>query len=170
MSIEMTADESLAFQGLRAAMRLASQTATNAGWYRDPATGNPIARNFGEVIALMQSELSEALEADRKSLMDDKLTHRNGVEVELGDCFIRVGDTSVAREDDLPGAFIEVARLLERFSITEVRFALLLFRLLEQSDAMGLDVPGAIIEKNRFNQHRADRKLENRAVAGGKKY
>lgn len=34
---------------------------------------------------------------------------------------------------------------------------------------LGLDLSGAIIEKNRFNRERADHKLENRA-AGGKKY
>lgn len=170
MPIKMTVDETLAYQGLRAAMLLASDTARAAGWYRDPKTGELIKRNFGEVIGLMHSELSEALEADRKSLMDDKLPHRNGVEVEFSDCFIRVGDTAVARGDNVPGAFIEVARLLQRFSITEVRFALLLFRMLEQADAMGLDFPGATIEKNAFNQVRADHKLEARAVAGGKKY
>jgi hypothetical protein len=170
MPPKLSSDEVLAYEGLRAAMQLASDTAKAAGWYRNPETGETVQRNFGEVVGLMHSELSEALEADRKSLMDDKLSHRNGVEVEFSDCFIRVGDTAVARGDDVPGAFIEVARLLQRFSITEVRFALLLFRMLEQSDAMGLDFAGATIEKNRFNQVRADHKLEARAVAGGKKY
>ena len=35
--------------------------------------------------------------------------------------------------------------------------------------ALGLDVAGAVIEKNRFNRQRADHKIEARA-AGGKKY
>ena len=48
--------------------------------------------NFGEKIAVIHSELSEALEADRKDLTDDHLTHRKGVEVELADVFIRLGD------------------------------------------------------------------------------
>lgn len=38
------------------------------------------------------SELSEWLEADRKNLMDDKLPHRLGVEVELADAYIRLCD------------------------------------------------------------------------------
>lgn len=130
MNIEMTPDELLALQGLRAAQALAHKTATDAGWYRNPETGEVIKRNFGEVVALMHSELSEALEADRKDLMDDKLPHRKGVEVEFADCIIRILDTA---------------------------------------EELGLDVPGAIIEKNRYNKERADHKLANRA-AGGKKY
>jgi hypothetical protein len=126
----MTQREQHAYAGLVLAQELAHQTATNAGWYRDPATGIPVARNFGEVIALMHSELSEALEADRKGLMDDKLPHRDGREVEFADCIIRILDTAAA---------------------------------------LGLDVAGAVIEKNRYNKQRADHKLENRA-AGGKKY
>lgn len=128
---DMTAVEREVFCGLGAAMALAHGTANAAGWYRDRMTGEPINRNFGEVIALMHSELSEALEADRKDLRDDKLPHRSGVEVEFADCIIRILDTAAA---------------------------------------LGLDLPGALIEKNRFNAARADHKLENRAVAGGKKY
>lgn len=75
---DMTTEEQIAFDGIRVMQMLAHRTATDAGWYRDPATGQPIKRNFGEVVALMHSELSEALEADRKGLMDDKLPHRDG--------------------------------------------------------------------------------------------
>lgn len=129
-TIDLTEDESLALQGLRMAQSLAHRTASDAGWYKDPASGKPIERNFGEVVALMHSELSEALEADRKGLKDDKLPHRDGREVEFADCIIRILDTAAA---------------------------------------LGLDVPGAIIEKNRYNRSRADHKLENRA-SGGKRY
>ena len=127
---DMTGDERAAYTGLRFAQELAHTTATEAGWYTDPETGEPVKRNFGEVVCLMHSELSEALEADRKGLMDDKLPHRDGREVEFADCIIRILDTAAA---------------------------------------LGLDVAGAVIEKNRFNKQRSDHKLEARA-AGGKKY
>jgi len=130
MENDMTPLEDLAYQGIIAAQELAHKTATEAGWYTDPKTGEPITRNFGELIALMHSELSEALEADRKGLMDDKLPHRDGREVEFADCIIRILDTSAA---------------------------------------LGFNLAGAVIEKNRYNQNRADHKLDARN-AGGKKY
>jgi len=123
-------DEVIAHEGIKAAQRLSNKTATDAGWYKNPKTGETITRNFGEALALMHSELSEALEADRKGLKDDKLPHRDGREVEFADCIIRILDTAAA---------------------------------------LGLDVAGAIIEKNRYNASRADHKLEAR-TAGGKKY
>lgn len=90
---------------MRSARRtdLAHSIAQQAGWYRDPKTGEPIARNFGEVVALMHSELSEALEADRKGLKDDKLPHRDGREVEFADCIIRILDTAAALGLDVAG-------------------------------------------------------------------
>lgn len=79
----------------------------NKRWWVDLETGAPIDRNVGELIALMHSELSEALEAHRKDLMDDKLPHRNGVEVELADTMIRILDAAGGLGLDIGGALEE---------------------------------------------------------------
>jgi NTP pyrophosphatase (non-canonical NTP hydrolase) len=76
-------------------------------WWQNPMTGERIERNDGELIALMHSELSEALEAVRKGLQDSHLPHRRGVEVELADLMIRVFDYAGARGLDLEGAVRE---------------------------------------------------------------
>lgn len=66
----------------------------NAGWWTDLDTGEDLhgKRNVGELLALVHSEISEALEAHRKGLMDDKLPHRPGFRVELVDAIIRIFD------------------------------------------------------------------------------
>ena len=107
---DMTDEEIDAFHGIVSAQMIAHETANDAGWYKDPKTGQPVERNFGEVIALMHSELSEALEADRKDLMDDKLPHRKGIEVEFADTIIRILDTAAAHNLDVAGAIIEKNR------------------------------------------------------------
>lgn len=106
----MNEEERRIYEGLYLAARAASQTAVDRGWYNDPKTGEKIKRNFGEVIALMHSELSEALEHDRRGTKDDKLPHRDGREVEFADCIIRILDTAEDLGLDVAGAFIEKNR------------------------------------------------------------
>lgn len=81
--------------------------AANATWWRDPATGERITRNKGELLMLMVSEISEAMEGERKGLMDDKLPHRKMAEVELADTLIRIFDYAGAFGYDLDGAVAE---------------------------------------------------------------
>lgn len=79
----------------------------NMKWWFDLEDGTPLDRNKGELICLMHSELSEAMEGERKDLMDDKLPHRKMAEVELVDCLIRIFDYAGAFGYDLEGAYRE---------------------------------------------------------------
>jgi len=78
--------------------------AVNDKWWRDPKTGQRIERNKGELLCLIHSEISEAMEGERKNLMDDKLPHRRNAEVELADALIRIFDYAGAFGYDLQGA------------------------------------------------------------------
>lgn len=119
----------------RQAMDLARIMATihvaNHKWWVDLNTGEPITRNVGELLMLITSELAEAMEGHRKSLMDDKLPHRPMIEVELADALIRIMDMAAG---------------------------------------MGLDLPGAYVEKMEYNAQRADHQREHRLGENGKKY
>lgn len=79
----------------------------NSTWWHDPKTGEKITRNKGEMLMLMVSEISEAMEGERKNLMDDKLPHRKAVEVELADAVIRIMDYCAAYDLDIQGAVDE---------------------------------------------------------------
>lgn len=103
----------------------------NKNWWIDLETGEVKQRNVGELLMLCVSELSEAMESHRKNLMDDKLPHRKGIEVEIADCFIRLFDLCAG---------------------------------------LKLDIGGAFVEKMHYNAHRADHKIENRKLPGGKAY
>ncbi len=84
--------------------------AYNAGWHTDLDTGEllpdtPEAK--GLKIALIHSEISEALEGERKGLMDDKLPHRLAAEVEFADAIIRILDYCGRFNYDIGGAVHE---------------------------------------------------------------
>lgn len=90
----------------------------DAGWWTDLDTLQSLAEEcrirtrFGkalvaEKLALIHSEISEAMEGARKNLMDDKLPHRKMIEVELADALIRILDLAGALHLDLAGAVQE---------------------------------------------------------------
>ena len=83
--------------------------ACNAGWWTDIKTGEDMRgkRNVGELLCLVHSEISEAMEGSRKDLMDDKLPHRKMFEVELADALIRIFDIAGGYDLDIGGALAE---------------------------------------------------------------
>ena len=79
------------------------KASSDAGWWTD-GDGNHLSLNpmcFATKLALVHSELSEALEADRKDLMDDKLPHLHGRATELADAVIRIFDLAGAYNIEL---------------------------------------------------------------------
>lgn len=77
------------------------RTTREHGWHDEE-------RNDGECIALMHSELSEALEALRKNPLqkDEHCPAFTNLEVELADCVIRIMDYAGMRNLDVAGAIL----------------------------------------------------------------
>jgi NTP pyrophosphatase (non-canonical NTP hydrolase) len=76
------------------------QNNVTAGWWNKP-------REKGTLLMLIVSEVAEAMEGERKDLMDDHLPHRKMAEVELADAVIRILDYAGGHGYDIEGAMIE---------------------------------------------------------------
>lgn len=62
------------------------------GWWTDLETGKPLKRNKLEMISLIHSEVSEAVEGIRKGINDDHLPQYPMEDVEMADALIRIFD------------------------------------------------------------------------------
>lgn len=99
------------------------------GWWDGKLPPSP--ETCAVKLALIHSEISEALEGVRTGCLDQHLPNRLSIEVELADAVIRI---------------------------------------LDLAHALDLDIESAVIEKMRYNAHRADHDRSTRDAIGGKKF
>ncbi len=156
------------------------------GWWDEP-------RSYKTMASLFHSELSEAMEGDRKGLMDDHLPNYEMFWVEIADFAIRCLDWLGAKEFEWREFYIDVDRCNSEFICDlhsqvssfvnlsgdpyykttdnpESQLAYAVSACFDQAKSYNVDFMKIILEKVEYNKHRADHKRENRAKQGGKKY
>ena len=164
--------------------------AANAKWWVDLETNKRITRNVGELLMLVTSELSEAMEGHRKNLLDDHLSTRKMFEVELADAVIRLLDIAggmnltfqgrAAHYEFTDNTAENLLRIVEQLlkAYRDAAMSHLFVLRIETSIVMiqrlahneGLDLWSAFEEKMNYNAVRADHQHDARRQADGKKY
>jgi hypothetical protein len=157
-------------------------------WWQNPVTGKPIERNRGELLALVITELAEAIEGERKNLRDDHLPYRMMAEVEMADAKIRLLDFAggfgyrFLREGKSHSYYRspytnKAERILEIITVVTKIWNGPGYFILDALDLIelyckdfGYDLQGAFEEKLAYNARREDHKHEARRADGGKKF
>lgn len=156
------------------------------GWWDEP-------RSTSTICNLIITELSEAVEGDRKNLMDDHLNSYSMAPVEMADCAIRCFDFlgymgnkrfdelllkyDICEDRNFSDLVAEAQYCIstcwaERRDKNEMAYYLcrcvrICFEVIGRYELNPVDI---ILEKVEYNKHRADHKRENREKVGGKKY
>lgn len=167
--------------------------AANIRWWHDLETGERLDRNKGEMLMLIVSELSEAMEGERKNLRDDHLPSRMMAEVELGDVLIRTLDfaggfnyplwkVESALDHENKGEFLlgvvrsvcmaatSIEMGVEDRDIIGMDLSYIIADVYAYAAKFGYDVDGAMAEKRAYNATRHDHSREARLAANGKKF
>lgn len=157
------------------------------GWWDNP-------RPFNTFVCLFHSELSEAMEGDRKGLMDDHLPEYEMFWVEVADFVIRCLDWLGSKENENYDFYVFerltsktefLAQMHQQVSsafnlskdpyyhdkpelVNSIAYAV--YFCFDFADVHKFDLMKVINEKVVYNAKRSDHKRENRAKAGGKKY
>lgn len=167
----------------------------NEKWTRNPETGEKIIVPLRRCLILIISEIIEAMEGERKDLMDTHLSNRKMAEVEMADTMIRLldlcnrfdvriaedfGSEECKYEFDFPSKEENLYELVEDItliSITEYMGKIhsdditrSMEGVIDYCEKWGYDLRGAIREKMEYNKNREDHKIESRLAANGKKW
>lgn len=155
-------------------------------WYNQD--GSEIVNPDNRLLILVISEIIEALEGYRKSLKDDKLPHRDMIEVELADAVLRMLDRMAGKKlkpfkndyykytisgeclhNDFTAQLYHATTLLTN-PLTRDSTELIVYYLLDIGYSLGYDLIAAIDEKRRYNSTRVDHSYESRREVNGKKF
>lgn len=113
-----------------------------AGWWRDLANGGDLRSVHLPERRLDLVNIPEKLMLVVSEVAEAMEGHRKGL-----------------KDDKLPHR-----------SMLEVELADVIIRVFDLAGGLGLDLPGALVEKMAFNATRADHTLAHRAAAGGKAF
>lgn len=171
------------------------QMNVEAGWWTNLETMQPLDRNFGEMLALVHSELSECWEGYASQQFDQHLPTQLNWHIELADACIRVYDLlgGVFKREllftpfplDMPEGFLSfedrlvylhalLSNALERFrkgqkADTQMYLWRFLDACFEFASERNFDLLEMIRIKCAYNRDRLDHKLTERQKDGGKK-
>lgn len=134
-----TGGEAVIREGILRLALAVSACAHEHGWWSDPGTGAPVQRNMGEMIALMHSELSEALESWRDG--EPPLWYKYPAHVQ--------GNYPINSTQEFAGE-----RELGKAEGLAAEFADCIIRILDTCETLKIPLVDALIDKHRYNQTR----------------